>query len=73
MVQRFTVQCLLFALPSQPQQAQIPQPCLGPPPSVCEEARPRQKVKAKVRRSYLHDGETGLGYLEMETRAKGNK
>lgn len=67
------MECLLFALPSQPQQAQLPQPCLGPPPSVREEVRPRQKVKAKVRKSHLHDGETGLGYLELETRAKGNK
>lgn len=47
-----------FSLVPQPQQlpeAQLPQQCLGSPPSKPEEVRPRQKVKAKVRRPHLHD------------------
>lgn len=56
-------------------EAQAPSPtwdlhpqCLKP-----EGGKPGQKVRAKVRRLHLCDGETELGYMETETWAKGNK
>lgn len=56
-------------------EAHPPSPAQGLHPQrlKAEGVRPRQKVKTRVRRPHLRDGEMGLGYLEMETWAKGNK
>lgn len=67
--------------PSQPTLAaplpetQAPSPTwdLHPQCPKPEGVKPRQKVRAKVRRPQLCERETALGYMEMETGAKGNK
>lgn len=67
--------------PSQPTPAaplpetQAPSPTwdFHPQRPKPEGVRPRQKVRAKVRRPRLCDRETALGYMEMDTGAKGNK